>query len=400
MRKQIGIRELVVLLLSAGLTLAAGVVAVSRERLPDWKYYQAEFRTIVAEKSADVDLAQIPRGLQQIWVEKLGTVDRCPTCHQGLTWKGLDAEQPWGTHPDPELLAAHPLRDYGCTVCHGGQGFGVTERDAHGFVEHWEQPLLGEVIGSEYDPRNPPPLYEIQCNRCHRYERSTKGMPYINRAKALVREKGCKICHVINGSGGKLGPELTREGDKHPESFDFSNMASQQQTIFSWHVKHFQSPTTIVPQTIMPDLNLGSRDAQALAMLVMSWKDDSALPRSYLPGVLLRDEQTPEERAREERMREGDGAFFVEHSCFVCHSITAFDIKSPTDKGPDLSWAPDDVRTRFNKTVEEFLFDPTGTMEIILGSQIVLTDEEKWEAINKIMKAYDIVKNRPAKEKG
>jgi hypothetical protein len=44
--------------------------------------------------------------------------------------------------------------------------------------------------------------------------------------------------------------------------------------------------------------------------------------------------------------------------------------------------------------VEEFLFDPTGTMEIILGSQILLTDAEKWEAVEKIMRAYDIVTNR------
>ena len=110
----------------------------------------------------------------------------------------------------------------------------------------------------------------------------------------------------------------------------------------------------------------------------------------------LKDEMTPEEIERDRRMREGDGAFFVEHSCFVCHSIKAYDIKSPTDKGPDLSLAPDDVRARFNKTVEEFLFDPTGTMKIVLESQIVLTDEEKWQAIEKIMKAYDIVKNRAA----
>jgi hypothetical protein len=126
----------------------------------------------------------------------------------------------------------------------------------------------------------------------------------------------------------------------------------------------------------------------------MSWRDNDHLPRKYFPGFELRDEQTPEELERERRMLEGDGAFFVEQSCFVCHSIEAFEIQSPTNKGPDLSWAPDDVRTRFNKTVEEFLFEPTGTMKIILESQIVLTDEQKWEAINKIMRAYDIVKNR------
>ena len=33
-------------------------------------------------------------------------------------------------------------------------------------------------------------------------------------------------------------------------------------------------------------------------------------------------------------------------------------------------------------------------MKIILESQIVLSDEQKWEAVSKIMKAYDIVKNR------
>ena len=98
-------------------------------------------------------------------------------------------------------------------------------------------------------------------------------------------------------------------------------------------------------------------------------------------------------------MLTGDGAFFAKFSCFVCHSIEAFEIQSPTNKGPDLSWAPEDVRTRFNKTVEEFLFEPTGTMKIILESQIVLTDEEKWEAVEKIMKAYDIVKNRAAEAK-
>jgi hypothetical protein len=157
---------------------------------------------------------------------------------------------------------------------------------------------------------------------------------------------------------------------------------------------HFKSPITVVPTSIMPELNLQTRDAIALAMLAMSWRDDKNLKSKYFPGIELRDQQTPEEIEREQRMREGDGAFFVENSCFVCHSIEAFDIVSPTNKGPDLSWAPDDVRSRFNKTVEEFLFEPTGTMKIILESQIMLTDEQKWEAINKIMKAYDIVKNR------
>ena len=397
MIKKISQREVLLVLIASVAILAVGVAAIVRDTGPEWKYYQSEFRAIVAERIADIDPSTLPSGIQQIWVEKLDRVDRCTTCHLGVTWKGLESvEQPWATHPMPEIFDDHPLEDFGCTVCHGGQGFAVTEYDAHGFVEHWEKPLLSDIAASEYDPRNPPPLYEIQCNYCHRYERSTKGTPNINRAKEFVRTKGCKICHVINGDGGALGPDLTREGDKHAEAFDFSNLVSDQMTVFNWHIKHFGSPTTIVPGSIMPEMNFQSRDAQALAMLVMSWRDDEDLPRAYLPGVELKDEMTPEEIESDRRIREGDGAFFVEHSCFVCHSIKAYNISSPTDKGPDLSLAPDDVRARFNKTVEEFLFDPTGTMKIILESQIVLTDEEKWQAVEKIMKAYDIVKNRAA----
>jgi hypothetical protein len=399
MIKRVSQRELIALLIAGTLTLAASVAAIYRDAAPGWKYYQKEFRAIVAEEIGEEEAAETPFGIQQIWIESLDRVDRCTTCHLGMSWKGLeDYEQPWASHPETDLLAAHPIETYGCTTCHGGQGWALDADSAHGFVKHWEEPLLSGIVGAEYDPKNPPPLYEIQCNFCHRYERSTEGMPYINEAKELVRKKGCKICHTVNGSGGGLGPDLTHEGDKHSEGFDFTNLATNLQTVFQWHIKHFQSPPTVVPESIMPEMNFQSREAQALAMLVMSWQDDTDLPRAYLPGIELKDEQTPEEVAKEERMRSGDGAFFVENSCFVCHSVKAFDIKSPTDKGPDLSLAPEDVRARFNKTVEEFMFDPTGTMKIILESQIQLTDEQKWEAIEKINKAYDIVKNRREEE--
>ena len=52
------------------------------------------------------------------------------------------------------------------------------------------------------------------------------------------------------------------------------------------------------------------------------------------------------------------------------------------------------MRTRFNKTLEEFIFNPTGTMKIIFENQIRLTEAQKWEAINKIRKAYEIVQQR------
>jgi cytochrome c2 len=395
MNKNISIKEILFFLLVSLLTLLISLIVIAREETPEWKDYQSNFKDIIAENFGGVDLSTIPEGIQQIWVENLDKVDRCITCHQGINWKGLESvENPWKTHPNSELMANHPPDKFGCTTCHGGQGYAVSEYAAHGFVEHWEEPLLSKTIGSEYNPKDPSPLEQIRCNYCHRYERQTKGTDHINYAKTLIRDKGCTICHIVNGEGGKLGPDLSYEGDKHAEGFDFSNFATDNPSIFTWHFNHFKSPESVVPNTIMPSMNFQTKDAIALSMLVMSWRDVSAIPTSYMPGIEFKDDLTPEEIEKDRRMREGDGAFFVEKSCFVCHSIKAFDIKSPTEKGPDLSYAPEDVRTRFNKTVEEFLFDPTGTMKIILESQIVLTDEEKWEVINKIMKANDIIKNR------
>ncbi|RIK73364.1 hypothetical protein DCC62_17540, partial [candidate division KSB1 bacterium] len=90
---------------------------------PEWKTYQAEFRDLVAEKLGPERAASAPTGLQQIYVKELNQADRCVTCHQGIEWKGLEsAPEPFRTHPK-EILQKHPVAKYGCTSCHGGQGF-------------------------------------------------------------------------------------------------------------------------------------------------------------------------------------------------------------------------------------------------------------------------------------
>jgi hypothetical protein len=70
-------------------------------------------------------------------------------------------------------------------------------------------------------------------------------------------------------------------------------------------------------------------------------------------------------------------AIFVEKGCPQCHSISALGVKSPAEIGPDLTLAYTDVQSRFNMELEEFLKNPTGTMQIVLSSQIKLTPEER-----------------------
>jgi len=84
----------------------------------------------------------------------------------------------------------------------------------------------------------------------------------------------------------------------------------------------------------------------------------------------------------------GPGGWFVTTGCTKCHSISVYDVKSETNIGPDLSLAADDVKSRFGVPLEEFLASPSGTMAIVLSTQIQLTPDQKKTAIAKLKEAY------------
>ncbi|HEX6187396.1 MAG TPA: hypothetical protein VFZ40_04900, partial [Pyrinomonadaceae bacterium] len=84
----------------------------------------------------------------------------------------------------------------------------------------------------------------------------------------------------------------------------------------------------------------------------------------------------------------GEGAFFVKKGCFVCHSVSTLGVESASKIGPDLSEAVTDVPSRFGKQLEDFLNNPTGTMAVVLSTQIILSPEEKREAVEKLKIAY------------
>jgi cbb3-type cytochrome oxidase cytochrome c subunit len=376
------------ILAAVGLLLVVSTILFAwSDRKHDWRYYQHAFREQVAEKYGEEKAKGIPSGVQQIWVPDLRRADRCVTCHQASLWKGFEgAENPYKTHP-VEPLKNHPLEEFGCTSCHGGQGYAIDAAEAHGPIEHWEEPVLSSELGEAYSlADNKKALLQMNCNTCHRYDRETPGAGAINLAKSLAKDKGCRACHVINGRGGTIGPDLTYVGDKASEQYEYGRLSGQK-SAFAWHVAHFKDPRALVPDTVMPNFHLSTKEAQALAMLTLSWRK-APVPADYRPGTPRTDPQTPEEVAEEARMKTGPGAWFVKTGCFVCHSVSALGVKSPAQIGPDLSTAVEDVQSRFGVTVDDFLARPTGTMSVVLSRQIVLTAEEKKVAVEKLHEAF------------
>jgi len=107
--------------------------------------------------------------------------------------------------------------------------------------------------------------------------------------------------------------------------------------------------------------------------------------RSF-PG--LPDSLTPEQAVALDKARSGPGGWFVETGCFACHSVKVYGVKSPSDMGPDLSLAQDDVEKRFGRKLEDFWHEPNGTMTMVRSQLIKLSPEEEALGLKKLREAY------------
>lgn len=276
------------------LALLAGMgYLVYQEYQREYRGHQKEFRQLVKTRFGADKADKMAVGVRQIWIPEIDVIDRCVSCHLGVGWKGLgEAEMPIGNHSNAELMTHHPVDKFGCTPCHGGQGLATSSDQAHNWRMKWEFPEPDTAFSTNYWLEKKIGFSERRCNFCHRHQQKVKGMALLNHAKQLINEKGCRDCHTIHGYGGKVGPDLTYEGDRDPVHFDFRSESILSKTVYGWHVAHFFYPKRVKPSSIMPKFRLSAKDLHALAMLVMSWKK-SSYPVEYRPYLKLTNSEPP-----------------------------------------------------------------------------------------------------------
>jgi hypothetical protein len=259
--------------------LILSLIAYARTVEPEWKRYQSEFQALLGQRFGKAAAAKFAFEIKQVFIEG-GPPERCTTCHLGVDIPKLDGEDVslvFRKHPQPELVAKHPFKKFGCILCHGGKGYALTREEAH-FTEQkgWIDTFLSRDLARRYGfPESAGMvLTELKCNACHLDEAEVRGLPYINKAKKLFQDKKCTCCHYFEGAGGLVGPELTLEGDKAADLYDFSNIRDWKglpPSVFSWHLLHFKAPYFVTPTSLMPNVNLTDDEIRSLALLVMSY---------------------------------------------------------------------------------------------------------------------------------
>jgi mono/diheme cytochrome c family protein len=252
-----------------------------------WKKHQREYRRLVAgtiDSREEREPAEMEKGIFQVELEQFDRTDRCITCHQGLENPQMaGAPQPHTTHPGT-YLADHPIRRYGCTICHGGQGRALDKEDAFGQLPetHWPHPMLEQ------------PYLQSSCGHCHLAIFSREdtgagdmayGMAVFLRGKALFSSEGCLGCHRARGVGGILGPDLTEQGEKTKHEYSFQNVEGEQ-TVSNWLKAHFRDPEMVSPGSQMLRINLPEEELDALATFVMGLSKP-AIPFEYFSMAAL-----------------------------------------------------------------------------------------------------------------
>lgn len=210
------------------------VAAESRtQKTPVWFLRNAPFVDFM-DPTLKIHQVVVPNVTDDRYFQQVPKVDRCTTCHLFIDKKGFeDRENPYKTHPRVDTLAvglnsAHPVKDFGCTSCHGGEGHKVFDFSSPAHIPQNEEQKKEWVAKYGWhephkiaSPMLPLQYTEASCVKCHNNVGRLPMADKMNEGKDLVEAYGCYSCHKIAGWEhlSKPAPSLLRIKGKTSKEF-------------------------------------------------------------------------------------------------------------------------------------------------------------------------------------
>jgi mono/diheme cytochrome c family protein len=357
------------------------VLAVSpvKDYFEEWKRYEKDYVRF-AQTRPDTKhlLADFHSGIDQIWLPDMKVVDRCTTCHQGITQASLSdssVAQPFRAHP----VIPHEVKEWGCVVCHRGQGPATEVAESHETTLAWEQPIL------------PTKYIQASCGSCHRGD--IPQTPQLNRGRQLLSELNCAGCHRMQGieRPAMLGPDLSNVGNKVTREW-----------IYKWlkepHIVVDASGNTVVDgyeteeEPRMPQFRLNDQEITALSAYLSSLKSHPFERYKFDPRVVAALEKRPD-------LAELGQERFRQMFCTTCHSlaVTRGDETKLIggDIGPELTKVASKVNPDWLIT---WLRDPQSYLSHALMPRYQWSDEDLYKVtqyINEKLTDPDLLSNVP-----
>ena len=239
--------------------LVSLAIAPAKNYFSDWRHYQKSYLKLASDRQSGTSVRTFHGGINQIWIPKLGVVDRCETCHVNQNGVLLGAvAQPFRKHPP----IPHNLDQFGCVACHRGQGPATSVEEAHHATEAWEQPLL------------PARYLDSSCGQCHLG--SIEGTPRLNEGRRLLSTMGCVHCHVVTQPDGNV----IKPDDDPPPLIHVAEKTSRE-WIFAW----IKNPQTYAASATMPNFQLSDQDAADISAFLIAQSTPSAAGKNASPAA-------------------------------------------------------------------------------------------------------------------
>lgn len=290
-----------------GLILLLSLAFVpARDHFREWYFYQNGYRRLIRGRGDAITLQRrLQTGVQQTWIPELGVVDRCASCHVAMKEATLRdvSTQPFRPHPN----IPHSLTDFGCVVCHRGQGVATTVEEAHRSTLAWEEPML------------PARYLESSCGQCHADKLAET--PKLSNGRALLSRYGCVHCHSIPLSDGtRLTPS-----DNPPPLAHIADKTTRE-WIFAW----LKNPQAYSATATMPNFQLSDSDARDISAFLIAQSTPFQSSASPAPVSLVT-------TADASALQAGASAY-GESFCASCHAVqNAAGLLVGGNLGPELT---------------------------------------------------------------